>query len=103
MRGNSLLIGVVVLVALIGGAVWAARPTWQTARLGTVYVAKQTCSCLFIAKRTEASCRTDYNPDDLARLAVKPDPSGSVSVSALGGLISAKAEYAEGFGCHPAN
>ena len=103
MRSKSLLIGGVVLLAIVGGVVWG-RPVYQTARLGTVYVAKQTCSCLFIAHRTEESCRTDYNPADLGRLKVQPDASaGTVSVSALGGLLSAKADYVDGYGCHPAN
>jgi hypothetical protein len=103
MRRKSLLIGAVALVVIVGvAAVWG-RPIYQSARLGTVYVAKQTCSCMFIAKRSEASCATDYNPVDLARLTVQHDPAGSVSVSALGGLLSAKAEYVDGYGCHPAN
>lgn len=102
MRGKWLLIGVVVLVVIVGLAIWIGQPTYQTARLGTVYVAKQTCSCLFIAQRPEASCRTDYEPEALARLTIEPGP-GDVTVSALGGLVSAKAEFADGFGCHPAN
>ena len=56
------LIGGVLLVVLLGVAIWFGRGTYQTARLGTVYVAKQTCSCLFIAHRTPESCRTDYDP-----------------------------------------
>ena len=100
MRSKSLLIGGVVLVVLVGAAMWVARPTFATARIGTSYVAKQTCSCLFIARRPEASCRTDYEPDALAQLKVEPG-ANRVTVSALGGLITAKAEFADGFGCHP--
>jgi hypothetical protein len=102
MRSKWLLIGGLLLVAIIGGAVWAGRPLYQTARIGTAYVAKQTCSCLFIAKRPEASCKTDYESDALSQLTVQPG-SADVTVSALGGLVSTKAEFVDGFGCHPAN
>ena len=62
MRGKGLLIGLVVLVAIVAVAMFAGRETWATAKIGTVYVAKQTCSCLFVAGRPMESCRTDYDP-----------------------------------------
>ena len=102
MQTKRFLIVGLVLIALVGLGVWFGRGTWETARLGTTYVAKQTCSCLFIARRTPESCRTDYEPADLARLKVEPAPS-SVTVSALGGVVSATAQFDAGFGCHPAN
>ena len=45
-----------VLVLLVGIGVWSARDTFATARIGTTYVAKQTCSCLFVAGRPLDSC-----------------------------------------------
>ena len=45
------LIAIIVLVVLVGAAMFFGRDTWTTAKLGTVYVAKQTCSCLFVAGR----------------------------------------------------
>lgn len=102
MRPRWLLIGALAIVAVIGLAVWLGRDTYQSARLGSVYAAKQTCSCLFIAHRTMESCKTDYDPT-----AVKPltwtVADNSVTVSAIGGLVSARADFEEGFGCHPAN
>jgi hypothetical protein len=100
MRSKGLLIGGIVLVAIAGIAVWAGRDAYATARIGTTYVAKQTCSCLFVARRSSDSCQSDYNPSDLEPLTVRPT-SNSVSVSALAGLVSARAEYEEGYGCHP--
>jgi hypothetical protein len=99
MRTKTMVIGGVVLV-IVAGAAWAGRNFYATAHIGATYVAKQTCSCLFVAKRTEQSCRTDYNAADLQRLKVEPGDS-DVTVSALGGMISGRAEFEQGFGCHP--
>ncbi len=102
MRGKGLLIGIVVLVAVVGVALFFGRDTWASAKLGTVYVAKQTCSCLFVAGRQMDSCRTDYDPAAIEPLTVEKLESG-VEVSALAGLVSARAQFEPGFGCHPAN
>lgn len=100
MRTSRLAIGGAVLAAVIGVAIWFGKDAYATAHIGTTYVAKQTCSCLFVAGRSVESCKTDYDAADLARLNVEPDASG-VSVTALGGLVSGRAQYDEGFGCHP--
>jgi hypothetical protein len=102
MRGKGLLIGVVILIAIVAGALWASRDTWASARIGAAYVAKQTCSCLFVAGRPMDSCRTDYEPDAIKPLTVEASKD-SVKVSALAGLISRTAQFEPGFGCHPAN
>jgi hypothetical protein len=102
MRGKGLLIGIIVVVAIVGIGLFFGRDTWATAKLGTVYVAKQTCSCLFVAGRPMDSCRTDYDPAAIKPLSVEKLEHG-VKVSALAGLVSAQAEFEPGFGCHPAN
>lgn len=91
-----------VLVLLVGIGAWSARDTFATARIGTTYVAKQTCSCLFVAGRSLDSCRTDFDSEALRPLDVVTGGS-AVTVSALGGLISARAEFERDFGCHPVN
>lgn len=95
-----LIIG--VLVMLIGIGVWSSRDTFATARVGTVYVAKQTCSCLFVAGRPLDSCHTDFDAEAVRPLDVSVSQN-SVTVSALGGLISARAQFDRGYGCHPVN
>lgn len=95
-----LIIG--VLVVLIVAGMWSSRDTIATARVGTVYVAKQTCSCLFVAHRQAGSCYTDFDPEVVRRLNVSI-ATNSVTVSALGSLISARAQYDAGYGCHPVN
>jgi hypothetical protein len=96
------VIALVVLVAIVGAAMYFGRDTWTTAKLGTVYVAKQTCSCLFVAGRPMDSCRTDYDPAAIKPLTVEKLENG-VKVTALGGIVSAQAQFEQGFGCHPAN
>jgi hypothetical protein len=96
------LIAIIVLVVLVGAAMFFGRDTWTTAKLGTVYVAKQTCSCLFVAARPMDSCRTDYDPAAIKPLTVEKLEHG-VKVTALGGIVAAQAEFEQGFGCHPAN
>ena len=102
MQARWAWIGGVAAVVIIGAAGWIGRDAYAEARIGTTYVAKQTCSCLFIAHRSMDSCKTDYDP-----AAVKPltwqVAADSVTVSALSGLVSAKAEFEDGFGCHPVN
>jgi hypothetical protein len=102
MRHKGVAITVVVLVVIVGIAMWAGRDTWASARLGTVYVAKQTCSCLFVAGRPMDSCRKDYEADAIKPLTIEAT-NDSVQVSALSGLVSAKAQFEQGFGCHPVN
>jgi hypothetical protein len=87
---------------LIGIGVWSSRDTFATARVGTVYVAKQTCSCLFVAGRPLDSCHTDFDAEAVRPLDVSVFQN-SVKVSALGGLISARAQFDRGYGCHPVN
>jgi hypothetical protein len=100
MRAKWFVIGGVGVLAILAIAVFTGRDTYASARIGTAYVAKQTCSCLFIANRSMDACMTDYNADDIKPLTLDVATS-SVSVSALGGLVSAKAEFDNGYGCHP--
>jgi hypothetical protein len=103
MKTRTVLTGGLALIAVIVVAAWAGRDLYQTARIGTAYVAKQTCSCRFVAERSEASCKTDYEADAIKPLTVQPAASNSISVSAMGGWIKARAEFEQGFGCHVVN
>jgi hypothetical protein len=99
---KGLLIGIVVVLVIVGGTLFFGRDTWATAKIGTVYVAKQTCSCLFVAGRPMDSCRTDYDPAAIKPLTVEKLEHG-VKVTALGGIVAAQSEFEPGFGCHPIN
>lgn len=93
-----LIVGVFVVLGAVG--VWSGWDSYATTRIGTVYVAKQTCSCLFVAGRPLDSCHTDFDTEAIRPLDVIVSKN-NVKVSALGGLISARAQYEPGFGCHP--
>ena len=91
-----------VLVLLLGIGVWSSRDTFATARIGTTYVAKQICSCLFVAGRSLESCHTDFEAEALRALDVQVSEQ-AVTASALRGYISARAQFEQGYGCHPVN
>ena len=97
-----LKISAVVLIVIVAAGFWLGRDTYATGVIGTTYVAKQTCSCMFVVGRTAEACSGDYDAEAIRQLKVQP-AANSVTVSALGGLLSAKAEYEEGFGCHLVN
>src|SRR5438046_1375822 len=89
--------GALMLVIGVAVAGWGGRNAYDTARIGAAYVAKHTCSCLFVAGRTADSCSHDYDPEAARLLSVQPAAS-SVTVSALAGVMSARAEFEDGFG-----
>jgi hypothetical protein len=94
--------GVLMLMVGLAVVVWGGRNVYSTAQLGTAYVAKQTCSCMFVAGRTAQSCSGDYDPQAAGLISVKTEQS-SVTASALAGLLSRRAEFETGFGCHLVN
>jgi hypothetical protein len=57
---------------------------------------------LFVARRSLDSCHTDFDAEATRPLDVKISEN-SVTASALGGLVSAEAQYESGYGCHPVN
>lgn len=102
MRGKWLVIGGAVGAAALAAAAWAfGRPTYEFATIATTFAAKQTCSCLFVSGRDMASCRTDFPPEELEQISITAEGQ-SVRASVLGGAISARADYEEGFGCRVA-
>lgn len=78
-----------------------ALPSPALVQIGSAYVAKQFCSCLFVAARPESSCRAEFKPQiDMARVAVDrgalPE-RGKVSVTLL--TTTAEATYSRRYGC----
>ena len=90
-------IGVAVVAA---AAFYLARDVVPLARIATAYGAMETCSCLFVSERSFDSCQTDFNPDDKRWLSWRVGQR-AVTVS-LVGVISSRARFDEGFGCHVA-
>ena len=90
-------VGVVIVAA---AAVYLARDLVPLVRIATAYGAQQTCSCLFVSGRSFDSCQTDFNPDDTRWLSWRVEER-AVTVSMVG-VISSRARFDEGFGCHVA-
>ena len=95
------LLGLVLLAALIAGGVWGYRQVAPYARIGSTYIAKQYCSCVFVAGRSDASCRTDFEPD-IDKFSVTADRSALPTrgkVTARLAVFTGEATFADGFGC----
>lgn len=94
-------IGLGLLVVLIAGGVWGYRQVAPFARIGSTYIAKQYCSCVFVAGRSDASCRSDFEPD-IDKFSITADRSALPArgkVTARLAMFAGEATYADGFGC----
>lgn len=100
MGGNSMrwALGLVIAAALSAAASLFVFDTASYARIATAYAAKQTCSCLNLGGRPLASCLTDFPEDARRQIAIIPE-GATVRAQVLGGAVTARARYTEGFGC----
>jgi len=88
-----------MVLILIGAAV-AYVMIRPYAQIGATYIAKQMCSCVFVAGRSEASCRAEFEPDiHRFKVAVRHGKPGHGGVRASMVIFSGAARYAEGYGC----
>ncbi len=90
-----------LLVLIVGLALgyWRwYRPVRYAVDIGAGMLAKQMCSCLFVAGRERADCRADQLPSmDPIQLEILDSPVGvRAFVPALG---ERRAFYREGLGC----
>lgn len=81
------------------GSIWAwhAFHLFDLAFIGAGYAAEQTCSCLFVSRRTLESCRSDLEP--LARWVVSMRPGADEVTARAFGFSTATARYEKRFGC----
>lgn len=94
------IVGIAVVIGCAGA--WVAHGVVAQAHIGTAYVAKLTCSCLFVSGRSPQSCATDYDAAAVRPL-TREVVGQSVTVSALGHLVATRAVFEPGFGCHVVN
>ena len=94
------ILGVVALVLGVGA--WLVHRLVEQAHIGTAYVAKLTCSCLFVSHRPMQSCAMDYDIP-AAKLLTEEVGNRSVTVSSPGHLVSTRAVFEQGYGCHLVN
>lgn len=96
--GRKWQIAVAGTVLLVAVGIYVGRDQATLARIGTVFAAKQTCSCLHVSGRSLQSCMTDYDPV-LARWFTWQVADSQVTVSAFG-IFSSTSVFEDGFGCH---
>lgn len=93
--------GALAILVLAGGAYGWSRLA-PFARVGSTYLAKQVCSCVFVAERPYPDCVDEFRPDsgkfsiivDRAKLPTE----GRIRTS-FAGLIKGEARYSRGYGC----
>ena len=89
---------IIVVVLVVAGAVaWRALHLSEMAHIGAGYVAEQTCACIFVAARSQASCLDDLEPLAQKLVSFQVGP-GSVTATSFG-LSTATAQYNKGYGC----
>ena len=88
------LVGAVA--ALVAAAVYGP-PALRAMRIGTGYMAKQICSCVFVAGRDAAACAADM-PASMERIRYAVDADG-VRARVLFGLVERQALHHPGSGC----
>jgi hypothetical protein len=86
-------LALVLILGLTAGYL-ALRPYGVT---GSTYIAKQLCSCVFVAGRSDGSCEGENKPD-IDRFSIRIDHAAR-SVSARLLLFSSQAAYDDGYGC----
>lgn len=100
MGGNSLkwFGGIALAFLLSAGIGVGLNMQLPFAPIAASYAAKQTCSCLYVSKRTLDSCLSDFAPGDRALVSLQPRANG-VRASVLLGAVSAEARFEPGYGC----
>jgi hypothetical protein len=97
-------IAAILGVAVLAGLIWGYLRVKPYGELGTTYIAKQLCSCVFVTGRSEASCRAEFKPD-IDRMSAVVDRTGAPAkgkVSVRLAIFSGEAVYEDGFGCRVA-
>jgi hypothetical protein len=99
--GKWIVLGIAGLVAVAAGlGAWMNRDLPATVEIGAGYIAKGTCSCLFVSDLEPAQCARDYPPDTYALMNVTIDQAGqAVTVTGPLGTFPATARFEQDFGC----
>ena len=99
MMRRILPVGAVLLVVALGVfyTQWLV-PTRDAVAIGTSMLAKQMCSCVFVAGRAEADCRADQF-SSMDAITVEIARSSEIVRAFVPLLGERTARYTEEFGC----
>jgi hypothetical protein len=98
-KRSFVILGLVAALLVIAGAAsWRYFRLSELAHIGAGYVARQTCACLFISRRSAHSCRMDLDPLAQRVVSVEIGPQ-QVTARSMGGIARATARYQPGSGC----
>lgn len=100
MTLRRVALGIAVLLLVVAGLGYTQwyRPTRHAVGIGAGMLAKQMCSCLFVAGRDEEACRMDQlSSMDPIQVEVRQDPRGVFAFVPL--LGERLATYRDGLGC----
>ncbi len=98
MRRALLVVAIALAILLVAGAAFVLPGLLQRSRIGSGYVAKQLCSCVFVAGRDLSACRADLTADaDPVRAELL---AADRAVRAFVPLLAERiARYTDGTGC----
>jgi hypothetical protein len=92
-------IGAISILAVTTGATAAYRSVGAYGHIGSNYVAKQLCSCIFVTGRTEAGCKKEFEPDITKFTVDITRKGGKADVQTRLALFEGYAQYDPKYGC----
>ena len=98
MRRWVVRIAAAVLALLLAAGVAFGPQTYRDVQVGTGYLAKQMCSCIFVAGRDVDSCRSDM-PKSMDDLQATRLEDGEGVRASLFGIAERIARHHPGSGC----
>ena len=99
-RCGPLAVAILLAFPALAGAATPSPPP-AIVQIGSAYIAKQVCSCVFVAQRAEASCRAEFKPeiDSFTVVIDRGAPAAAGRVTASLGPVVAEATFSAPFGC----
>jgi hypothetical protein len=92
------LVAILLVIAVIGYAIWQF-PTWlRMAEVGSAYGARMGCSCRYVQGRDIQSCATDAEPG-MEIVSLTDLPEGKAVRASVPLLASREARYEGATGC----